>query len=46
MLEDGAEVFDTDDDVKLVLDFNIIKLVHLDRNISVEGLFEDSWVLG
>jgi hypothetical protein len=43
MLEDGAEVLDADDDVKLVLDFNVIKLVHLDRNISVEGLFENSW---
>ena len=43
MLEDGAEVLDADDDVKLVLDFDVIKLVHLDRNISVEGLFENSW---
>jgi hypothetical protein len=42
MLENGAEVLDADNDVKLILNFNIIKLVHLDRNISVEGLFEYS----
>lgn len=45
MLKNGAEVLDADDDVKLVLDLDMIKLVHLDRNVSVEGLFEDSLYL-
>jgi hypothetical protein len=44
MLENGAKVLDADDDVKFVLDFDIIKLVHLYRNVSVEGLFEHSYV--
>lgn len=43
MLENGAKVLDADDDMQLVLDFNIVKFIHLDRNVRVKGLLEDGW---
>lgn len=43
MLQDGSKIFDADDNMELVLDFDIIKFVHLNRNVSVEGLLENSY---
>jgi len=43
MLKDSAKVLDTDDDVHLVLNTDVVKFVHLNRNVCVERLFENGW---
>lgn len=45
MLDDGTEVLDRDDNVKLVLDFNIVEFVCLDCNRGLEWLFQDGYNL-
>lgn len=44
MLEDGAEVLDADDDVELVLDLNLVKLLHLDGDVGVQRLLQNSFL--
>ena len=44
MLEDGTEILDADDDVEFVLDFNIVKLFHLHRDIGVQRLLQNGFV--
>ena len=42
MLDDGTEVFDRDDDMKLVLDINLVELVDFYCDGCLKWLFEDS----
>lgn len=44
MLENRPKILDIDDDVVLVLNINIIKVVHLDGDRCVDIHIEDCWI--
>lgn len=44
VLEDRTEILDTNNDVKLVLHLNVVKLGHFHRNVGVKRLLEDSFL--
>lgn len=37
VLDNGAKILDGDDDVEVILDINIVKLIYFQRNCSSEG---------